>query len=80
MRNVQRLIAAAVLTCVLALPVFAGHIDTGRTGPQPSPSPSSATVTTETASISGHIDTGVTTPDSLTGMALSLINSLLALL
>lgn len=79
MRNVQRLLAAAALTCVLALPAFAGHIATGAPASEPPPPPPSATSATETDSEVGDGTTSEIPSSSLTEATLSLINALLAL-
>lgn len=80
MRNVQRLIAAAALTCVLALPAFAGHIATGAPTSEPSPTLSSATSATGTDCEAGDSMAREALSSPLTEAALSLINSLLGLL
>ena len=80
MRNLQRVCGAIVLTCLLALPAFAGHMATPAPQPDPSPSPATAATETDTASVAGHIEIGVTDSDSLTEAVLDLINSVLTLL
>lgn len=79
MKNLQRLCASVVLTLALAASGFAGQIDTGKTPPPPS-----------SATAAGQIDTGIAPPDtapngettsveSVTEMALNLLQSVLAL-
>lgn len=80
MNNVKRLCASVALTLALAMSVFAGQIDIGKTPPPPPP-------TLVTAA--GQIDTGVassdatpngeTTAESLTEITLNLLQSVLAL-
>lgn len=81
MKNLQRLCASVVLTLALAASVFAGQIDTGKTPPPPPPT---------SATAAGQIDTGIAPPDttpngettsveSVTEIALNLLQSVLAL-
>lgn len=80
MKNLRTFGAACVLALTLAVPASAGHIELGATQPPPPP-PASATTATEpdTGSVAGHIETGVTSTDPLTGAALALLQSVLAL-
>lgn len=84
MRNLQRVCGAIVLTCLLALPAFAGHIATPLAPPDPAPAPSSATAATETGTVgvAGNTETDAdgTASDSLTEAVLNFMSSLLTLL
>lgn len=80
MKNLRTFGAACVLALTLAVPVSAGHIETGVTQPPPPPPASATTATgTDTGDVAGHIETGVTSANSLTGAALTLLQSVLAL-
>lgn len=86
MKHLKRLCATCVLTAILALPAFAGEMTTGIVEPPPPPP-----VTTQgnmqagyagnmEAGSTGNIETtNITATDSATGIALSLFQSLLAL-
>ena len=82
MKTLRQLCIVVVFTLALAIPAFAGEMDTGRTSPPPSQPP--------TATLNGVMDTGLTgqeetgsgevsATDSATGIALNLLQSVLAL-
>ena len=79
MKNLRTLGAALLLSLILALPAFAGHIHTSIQDPEPSPTPTATTSETDANDVAGHIHTGVSSTDSLTEVALSLLQSVLPL-
>ncbi len=83
MKKLRSLSAAFVLTLILALPAFAGHIHTGITCTDPEHSPTSLSATTipETDSSGelGHIHTGDSSTDLLTQATLDLLLDVLSL-
>lgn len=88
MKNLKQLGAAVVLTLALTLPAFAGEITT-MVMPPPPASPASATTQGEisttvagqiTTMNEGEISTPVASADSVTGIALNLLQSVLSLL
>ena len=68
MKTLRQLCAALVLTLALTLSAFAGDMPTGITA-EPPPPESQVTTT-------GDMSTGVTATDSVTAVALSLLQSL----
>ncbi len=78
MKNWRTTITALLLALVLATAAFAGEMHTGVVTPQPTPTASS---TAETDATDGEMHTGeaASTPDAVTEVALSLLQSLLAL-
>jgi hypothetical protein len=83
MKTLRQLCVAVVFTLALAIPAFAGVMDTGSPAPPPS-QPS------QTATVNGVMDTGLTgqeetgsseatATDSATEAALNLLQSVLAL-
>jgi len=80
MKNLRTFGAACVLALTLSVPASAGHIELGATPPPPPPPASATTATgTDTDDVAGHIEIGVTSDNSLTGAALTLLQSVLAL-
>lgn len=89
MRNLKKLCAACVLTCILALPTFAGNMETGDVTPPPPPPPDSQAATTGGTSttldgqmdttVTGEMSTGVAATSPVTDLALNLVQSLLSL-
>lgn len=81
MKNLRQFCAAAVLTLALAASAAAGDIHTGVTSPPP-PQPASM-AQTGMAQTDGTMHTGVTgsepKADTLTGIALTLMQSVLSL-
>ena len=71
-------LAAGVLTMVLALPAFAGWMDTGIASPLP-PTASGEMDTTSTGAATGEISCLGVSADPVTDIALSLAQSMLAL-
>lgn len=83
MKSYRNAVAALVLALMLSTSAFAGVIQTGVTSPNPQPTPA-ASSTTETATTDGVIQTGVAAstpeaPDTLTGIALNLLQSVFSL-
>lgn len=83
MKSYRNAVAALVLALVLSTSAFAGVIQTDITGPNPQPTPT-ASSTTETAITDGVIQTGKAAstpeaPDTLTGIALNLLQSVFSL-
>lgn len=82
MKALRRFCAASLLTLALTLPVSAGYISTGVTSPPPPPAPASAPGDSST-SVAGEISTTkseeATANDSVTEIALNLIQSVLSL-
>jgi hypothetical protein len=81
MKSYRNAAAALLLALTLATSAFAGEMQTGVASPQPTPAASS---TTETAATDGAIQTGeaASTPeaaDTLTEIALNLLESVVAL-
>ncbi len=83
MKNLRRLSVTLVFTLALTLPAFAGEMDTGRTSPPPSQPTQTATVNGEIdTGLTGQIETGsgeVSATDSATEIALNLLRTVLAL-
>lgn len=85
MKNFRVLCAAFVLTAALAVPAFAGDIGTGVTSPPPPAASADGNIGTG-ATADGNIGTGLTSEEteatsgnSLVEAALSLLQSVLAL-
>ncbi len=82
MRNLRILCAAVVLALAFAAPAFAGNIHTGVASPPP-PQPASMTVGQTESEANGTIHTGVAESepeaDTVTGIALNLLQSVLSL-
>jgi hypothetical protein len=83
MSNLRRISIAFAFTLALTIPAFAGEIDTTKTAPSPSQP-------TQTATVNGEIETGITGQDetgsgevsaidSATEIALNLLQTVLAL-
>jgi hypothetical protein len=83
MSNLRRISIAFAFTLALTIPAFAGEIETGKTSPPPSQP-------TQTATVNGEIETGITgqdetgsgevsATDSATEIALNLLQTVLAL-
>ncbi len=84
MKNLRQLSIAFVFTFALALPAFAGDIETGIAPPPPSQPSQTATANGEIdTGVTGQIETGsvseATVIDSATQAALNLLQSVLAL-
>ena len=83
MKKLRSLSAAFVLTLILALPAFAGHIHTGITCTDPEHSPNSLSATTipvtDPSGELGHIHTGDSSTDLLTQATLNLLLDVLSL-
>lgn len=84
MKTLRKFLAATVLTCALSIAALAGEIGTGVAQAPPPPSVtgeiSTGNTATAEAGVAGDIGTGVaSTVDPITGIALSLLQSLLAL-
>lgn len=83
MKNLRPLSAAFVLTLALTMPAFAGDIHTMVAAPPP---PAPASITTEgviSTGVAGQDSTGsgeASAGDSIAGLALSLLQSVLSLL
>lgn len=80
MKTLRRFSVACVFTLALTIPAFAGEIDTTKTSTQPA-QPSTANGQIETM-LTGQDETGsseATAADSATGIALNLLQSVLAL-
>jgi hypothetical protein len=80
MRHLKKLCAACVLTLVIAISAFAGNMETMIVSPPPPP-PSAATQGNMEAGSAGNMETtgSSTATDAVTGIVLSLFQSLLAL-
>ena len=82
MKTLRQLCVAVVFTLALAIPAFAGEMDTGRTSPPPS-QPQTAAVNGEIPiGLTGQEETGsgeVSATDSATEAVLNLLQSVLAL-
>jgi hypothetical protein len=74
MKTIRQICATIVLITVLAFSAFAGEMSTGIATPPP-PTQQGEMSTT----VSGQMDTGITTTDTATEIALNLLPSLLAL-
>jgi hypothetical protein len=83
MSNLRRIPIALAFTLALTFPAFAGEIETGKTSPPPSQP-------TQTATVNGEIETGITgqdetgsgevsATDSATAAVLNLLQTVLAL-
>jgi hypothetical protein len=82
MKSYRNVAAALLLALVLATSALAGEMQTGVASPQPPPAASS---TTETVTTDGVIQTGEAAPtpeaaDTVTGIALNLLESVFALI
>jgi hypothetical protein len=81
MKNLRQLCVAFVFTCALAMPAFAGQIDTMAVPPPP-PAPAAATAGEIDTGVAGQIEIGsseATATDSVTEVALNLLQSVLSL-
>ncbi|HEX8633961.1 MAG TPA: hypothetical protein VF703_07390 [Pyrinomonadaceae bacterium] len=83
MKSYRNAVATLVLALVFSTSAFAGVIQTGVTGPDPQPTPTVSS-TTETTTTDGVIQTGkaASTPgatDTLTGIALNLLQGVFSL-
>jgi hypothetical protein len=84
MKTLRKFLAALVLTCVLSITTLAGEISTGvaQSPPPPSVTGDMGTGSSATAesTLTGEIGNGAASNvDPITGIALSLLQSLLAL-
>ena len=84
MKSLRQLCVAVVFTLALAIPAFAGVMDTGSPAPPPSAQPAqTATVNGEMQiGLTGQEETGsgeVSATDSATEIALNLLQSVLSL-
>jgi hypothetical protein len=84
MKTLRKILAATVLTCALAFPAMAGEMSTGVAQSPPPPSVtgdmSTGNSATAESTVTGDMGTGAaSTVDPITGIALSLLQSLLAL-
>ena len=83
MKSLRQLCVAVVFTLALALPAFAGEMDTGRPVPPPPSQPQTATVNGEMQiGLTGQEETvsgEVSATDSATEAVLNLLQSVLAL-
>lgn len=84
MKTLRKIFAATVLTCALSLAAMAGDMSTGVTQAPPPPSVtgdmSTGISTTAESTVTGEMGTGASvTVDPITGIARSLLQSLLAL-
>lgn len=84
MKNYRNVAAALALALTLSSPAFAGVMQTGVTGPDPQPT-SAASSTAETVTVDGEMHTGeaASTPeaaDTVTEIALNLLQSVFALI
>jgi hypothetical protein len=77
MKTLRTLCAACVLALAFAMPAFAGYISADVAGPPPPPPPPATA--TGTASADGHITIGLTSTDSVTEAALTLVQIVLSL-
>jgi hypothetical protein len=80
MKHLRQLCAACVLILAIAMSTFAGNMQAGITDPPP-PTPSAATTAgnMEAGSAGNMETTSITATDAVTGIALSLFQSLLTL-
>lgn len=84
MKSYRNAAAVLVLAFVFATTAFAGEMHTGVAGPNPQPTPATSSMT-ETASADGEMQTGATAPtpeaaDTVTELALNLLQSVFALI
>jgi hypothetical protein len=82
MKSLQQLCAACMLTLVLTLSVFAGDMSTTIVSPQQPPAPQSMAQGDVETSYAGNMETtssSITATDSVAGLALSLVQNVLAL-
>jgi hypothetical protein len=85
MKSYRNPAAALVLALVFATSAFAGEMHTGFTDPDPQPTPETASSTVQTTTTDGEMHTGVapSTPvatDTVTGVALNLLQGVFSLL
>lgn len=84
MKSYRNAAAALVLAFVVATTAFAGEMHTGVAGPNPQPTPA-ASSTTEADTAGGAMQTGEAAPtpeavDTVTEIALNLLQSMFALI
>ena len=84
MKSYRNVAAALLLAFVVATTAFAGEMHTGVAGPNPQPTPAASSMT-ETATADGEMHTGeaASTPkavDTVTEIALNLLQSVFALI
>lgn len=84
MKKTQLIFASVVMTFLLSISVSAGIMEIGRAQPTPSPTPTTMTTERDTAEAEGVMSTGiiqagVAAPVPVTEMALSVLQSVLAL-
>jgi hypothetical protein len=84
MKTLRQFCVAVVFTLALALPAFAGEMDTGSPAPPPPSQPQTATVNGEMQiGLTGQEETvssEATATDSATEIALNLLQSVLSLI
>ncbi|MDT5272429.1 MAG: hypothetical protein QOH49_4615 [Acidobacteriota bacterium] len=68
MKNLRRISIAFAFTLALTIPAFAGEIDTTKTSPPPSQP-------TQTATVNGEIETGITGQDEMSSGEVSATDS-----
>lgn len=78
MKKLQRLCVAGVFTLVLTTTTFAGDIHTGGIT-QPPPPPASSTITQGDIETGPSVQNSQATSDSVTDIALNLLQTMLAL-
>jgi hypothetical protein len=78
-KKLQVLLATLALTGLLSVSTPAGVMTTGIAQPSPTPTTSSAVTEDYEAEAHGTMSTGVESPEPLTEVAVSLVQSLLAL-
>lgn len=77
MKTLRRLCAVFVLTLILSLPAFSGDMSTTVVSQPPPPPDSQATTLGDMqAGITGEMSTSVTAADSVTEVALNLLQNL----
>jgi hypothetical protein len=82
MKTLRQLCVASVFVFALAIPAFAGQIDTGSPAPPPQPAQSATAQGEIQTTVTGQEETGsseATATDSATGIALNLLQSVLSL-
>jgi len=81
MRHFRKVCAACVLTLAIALSAFAGNMETTIVSPQPSGTPSATTPGNMGTGYAGNMETtrSITATESVSVMALTLVQSMLAL-
>lgn len=79
MKKLKQLSMAVVVTLMLGVPAFAGEIEIGKTSSPPPPADSSSTTTPGEIQIPGNTGAPTASSDSMTELAMNLLQTVLSI-